>query len=137
MKKIRLASWSNRFWAWLIDVLFIAIPWYMAAHALRIDPASYASLGYHGALMFFYWTFLEGYRGQSLGKMVLGLAVVGPMGESISFRDAAIESFGKAFLLPPDCLLGMLALPGSGQRLFNRISNTFVASIDGESLSSS
>jgi uncharacterized RDD family membrane protein YckC len=130
MDKIRLASWNSRFWAWLIDVLFMAIPWYMASHALRIDPGSFAWLGYHGALMFIYWTILEGYRGQSLGKMVLGLAVVGPMGESIRFRDAAIESFGKAFLLPLDCLLGMLALPGSGQRLFNRISNTLVVCVN-------
>jgi uncharacterized RDD family membrane protein YckC len=132
MDRIRLASWSNRFWAWLIDVLFMAIPWYLALHALRIDPASFDGVGYHGALMFFYWTLLEGYRGQSLGKMVMGLAVVGPMGESILFRDAAMESFGKAFLLPLDCLLGVLALPGGGQRLFNRISNTFVASVDEE-----
>jgi len=129
---MKLARWSSRFWAWLIDVLFMAIPWCMAAHALRIDPVSFAFLGYHGILMFFYWTLLEGYRGQSLGKMVLGLAVVGPTGEGIRFRDAVVESFGKAFLLPLDCLIGALAFPGSRQRLFNRISDTIVAIADVE-----
>jgi uncharacterized RDD family membrane protein YckC len=129
---MKLASWSSRFWAWLIDVLFMAIPWYMAAHALRLDPVSFVCLGYYGTLLFFYWTLLEGCRGQSLGKMVLGVAVVGPKGESIRFTDAAIESFGKAFLLPLDCLVGVLAFRGSRQRLFNRISNTIVAVIDVE-----
>ncbi len=77
--------------------------------------------------MFLYWTALEGYRGQSLGKMVLNLSVVGSVGERIGFKDAAVESFGKAFLLPLDCLLGWLAVPGSGQRIFNRFSDTVVA----------
>lgn len=44
----------------------------------------------------------------------------------IVFRVAALESFGKAFLLPLDCLIGWLAMPDSKLRLFNRISNTLV-----------
>ena len=31
----------------------------------------------------------------------------------INYPTAAIESFGKAFLLPLDCLIGWLAMPGS------------------------
>ena len=74
----------------------------------------------------FYWTALEGYRGQSLGKMLLNIVVTGPLCESIRFRDAAVESFGKAFLLPIDCLIGWFALRDSQQRLFNKISDTVV-----------
>ncbi len=70
---------------------------------------------------------MEGYRGQSLGKMLLNIIVVGPVGEKISFQDSAIESFGKAFLLPLDCLVGWIILRGSCQRAFNRLSNTIVA----------
>lgn len=83
-------------------------------------------------LLFIYWTVLEGYRGQSFGKMAMNLAVAGSNGERIGFADSAVESFGKAFLLPLDCIIGWLAMRGSGQRLFNRISNTVVIRADME-----
>jgi uncharacterized RDD family membrane protein YckC len=73
-----------------------------------------------------YKTALEGYRGQSLGKMLFNLVVTGPLGERIRFRDAAVESFGKAFLLPFDCIACWFAFRESKQRLFNKISNTIV-----------
>jgi uncharacterized RDD family membrane protein YckC len=80
------------------------------------------------ALLFVYWTVLEGYRGQSLGKMLLNIVVVGPEGEKIGFRDSALESLGKAFLLPLDCLIGWIVYKGQGQRAFNKFSNTVVSS---------
>lgn len=110
----------------------MGILWYLLMYAYDLSATSFTSLGYYGILTFLYWTVLEGYRGQSLGKMVLNLTVVGLFGESIGFKDAAIESFGKAFLLPLDCLVGWAALSGSGQRLFNRISDTVVANVDDE-----
>ncbi len=59
--------------------------------------------------------------------MALKIRVTGRAGEDIGFFAATIQSFGKAFLLvPPDCLIGWLAMPGSKQRLFNRISGTVV-----------
>jgi hypothetical protein len=76
--------------------------------------------------MFVYWTALEGYRGQSLGKMLLNIVVVGPYGEAIGFRDSALQSFGKAFLLPVDCLIGLLAYREKRQRFFNKLSDTVV-----------
>jgi len=77
-------------------------------------------------MLFIYWTLLEGYRGQSVGKMMLSLVVVGTAGERIGFVDAAVESFGKAFLLPLDCLLGWMSMAGKGQRFFHRLSDTLV-----------
>jgi hypothetical protein len=62
--------------------------------------------------------------------MVLNLEVVGSSGESIGFGDAAMESFGKAFLLPLDCLAGWIMLRGKGQRFFNKISDTIVVYAD-------
>jgi uncharacterized RDD family membrane protein YckC len=84
-------------------------------------------LGFHALLLFLYWTILEGLRGQSVGKMAMGIAVVGPAGERIGIMDAVIESFGKAFLLPFDCFLGFFAFRDQRQRLFNRLSRTDVA----------
>jgi uncharacterized RDD family membrane protein YckC len=125
METLTPASWMTRFWAWLIDVLLMTILWYMVMTISGTSAFSLSGLGFNATLLFLYWTLLEGYRGQSLGKMVLGIAVVGPVGERIGFKDAAVESFGKAFLLPLDLIAGVLA-HGKGQRLFNRLSNTIV-----------
>ncbi len=127
MDKIGPASWKDRFWAWLIDFLLMGILWSSIITISTTTAFSPGSLAILGSLLFIYWTALEGYRGQSLGKMLLNIVVVGPAGEKIGFRDSAIESFGKAFLLPLDCLVGWIAYGETRQRAFNRISNTIVA----------
>ncbi|MDM7911851.1 MAG: RDD family protein [Methanotrichaceae archaeon] len=134
METLTPASWKTRFWAWLIDVLLMSVLWYMGMTISGTSAISPRGLGFHAILLFLYWTFLEGYRGQSLGKMVLGIAVVGPVGERIGFKDSAVESFGKAFLLPLDLIVGILADQGRGQRLFNRLSNTIVAEAEEDAL---
>jgi uncharacterized RDD family membrane protein YckC len=121
-----LSSWGDRFWAWLIDVLLVGIVWHGITIVLKIDAFSLSGAVLLAAMLFIYWTALEGYRGQSLGKMLLNIVVTGPLGESIRFSDAAVESFGKAFLLPIDCLIGWYAHRKARQRLFNRISDTVV-----------
>jgi uncharacterized RDD family membrane protein YckC len=123
---IVLSSWEDRFWAWLIDVLLMGILWHKILIVLKIDALNLSGAFLLSTLLFIYWTALEGYRGQSLGKMLLDIVVTGPLGEHIRFRDAAVESFGKAFLLPFDCLVCWFALRESRQRLFNRISDTIV-----------
>jgi uncharacterized RDD family membrane protein YckC len=123
---IVLSSWEDRFWAWLIDVLLMGILWHRILIVLRIDALGIGGAILLAAILFIYWTALEGYRGQSLGKMLFNIVITGPLGESIRFRDAAVESFGKAFLLPIDCLIGWFALGERRQRLFNRISDTIV-----------
>ena len=62
-------------------------------------------------------------------EIAVDVAVIGAGIAGVGFAAAAIESFGKAFLLIPDCLIGWLAMPGSKQRLFNRISHTIVIEI--------
>ena len=126
MNEIVLSSWESRFWAWLIDVLFMSLLWRIVLTFLRIDAFSLSGALLLASGLFIYWTALEGYRGQSLGKMLLNISVTGPLGEGIRFRDAAVESFGKAFLLPFDCLICWFVFRESRQRLFNRISNTIV-----------
>lgn len=125
MDNIILSSWGDRFWAWLIDILLICILWQTVAFILEPEVViNYAIL--LPCMLFVYWTAMEGYRGQSVGKMVINIAVVGPFGEKIRFIDAAIESFGKAFVLPIDCLVCWLYFRDKRQRLFNKISNTLV-----------
>jgi hypothetical protein len=126
VNEIVLSSWEGRFWAWLTDVLLIGIPWHIAVRVLKIDVLSLSGALLLIELLFIYWTALEGYRGQSFWKMLLNIAVTGPFGESIGFGDAAVECFGKAFLLPLDCLAGWILFREGKQRLFNRLSNTIV-----------
>jgi uncharacterized RDD family membrane protein YckC len=130
MAEFRPAGWRPRFWAWVIDVLIISILWYMCLIATKTGAASIAGVLSLLAMLFVYWTLLEGYRGQSVGKMMLSLVVVGTAGERIGFMDAAVESFGKAFLLPLDCLLGWIGIAGKGQRFSHRLSNTVVVSAE-------
>ncbi len=131
MVTLYLAKWESRFWAWLIDIILIGLPlWALSdrlppAWRFTIDPGL-VSISLSSIVLFLYWTLLEGYRGQSIGKMALKIRVTGRAGEDIGFAAAAAESIGKAFLLVPDCLIGWLAMPGSKQRLFNRISGTIV-----------
>ncbi len=132
MVTLVLAKWSTRFWAWLIDIILVGLlssavselagpAWQFAPSAPWFETISLSSL-----LLFVYWTLLEGYRGQSIGKMALNIRTTGRAGEDIGYAAAAIESFGKAFILILDCLIGWIAMPGSKLRLFNRLSNTIV-----------
>ncbi len=130
MKKLYLAKWWSRFLAWLIDILVVGAVSNLFANYLgfgwKPEYNSALNFGAHGLLLFVYWTLLESYNGQSIGKMVLNLKVTDRKGGKIDFAAAAIESFGKAFLLPLDCIIGWIAMPGSKLRLFNRLSSTIV-----------
>jgi hypothetical protein len=50
-------------------------------------------------------------------------------GSEIGMGKAALESVGKAFLLPLDCILGWILYPRRRQRIFNYISETIVIKI--------
>jgi uncharacterized RDD family membrane protein YckC len=147
-KTIYLARWSSRFWAWLIDIIFIVLflnivrgvfmTFLNLPHLWDFANIDLIAIGVESVFFFAYWTVLEGFRGQSIGKMVMNLKVVNRDGSRIHYLTAAIESLPKAFLnfpfilviLPLDCLIGWLAMPGSKLRVFNRISNTIVIKAD-------
>jgi uncharacterized RDD family membrane protein YckC len=138
MATITLANWGTRFWAWLIDLILVSVILNLSTTLLRpIFPFSPVwniqygvpftfDIGLQGIVLFFYWVVFEGYHGKSIGKMAMSIRMTGRSGEKIGFGTAAIESFGKAFLLPIDCLIGWLAMPDTKLRLFNRLSNTIV-----------
>jgi len=136
VETIYLAKWDSRFWAWLIDILLVEVFSSFVTNSSGFfwdfEFISIASFGISGVLIFIYWTLFEGYNGQSIGKMALGLKVTDRNGRKIEFGVAALESCGKAFILPLDCLIGWLAMPNSKLRLFNRISNTIVIRINYE-----
>lgn len=135
-RTVHLASWDDRFLAWLIDVILVgtvlsAFGEAAGAFSLFLGGLSLSApfLGVNGLGLWIYWTALEGYRGQSAGKVVMKIAVTDRRGEEIDYATAAIESFGKAFLLPLDVLIGWLAMEGEYVRLFNRLSSTIVVEV--------
>jgi uncharacterized RDD family membrane protein YckC len=73
-----------------------------------------------------YWTYFESTSGQSIGKKLLHLKTTDLDGKTIDARTAVIESFGKAFLLPLDVIIGWIFTNNNRQRIFNRASNTIV-----------
>ena len=147
-KTIYLARWSARFWAFFIDIIIIILflniirgifdPFWKLPLLLDFGHTDIIAIGIESIFFFAYWIVMEGFRGQSIGKMVMNLKVVNRDGSKINYPTAALESFPKAFLnfpfililLPLDCLIGWLAMPGTKLRVFNRISNTIVIKAD-------
>jgi uncharacterized RDD family membrane protein YckC len=137
--EIVLAGWGERFLAWLIDFIIVnvvlwaiftafAIPfWFDGAPdrwLSRLDgPLGWAVT----SLVFFaYWIYFETTTGQSLGKMALKIKTTDLAGNKVDARSAAIQSFGKAFLLPIDVILGWIFTNDRRQRIFSRAGNTIV-----------
>jgi uncharacterized RDD family membrane protein YckC len=140
--EITIARWSDRFYAWLIDyVIIIGAAFavffaffsasffdkimdgdYMYSHTFDYAPIS--------VVFFLYWFILESKKGQSIGKMVLHLKITNLSGKPADFKSIAISSFGKAFLLPIDVIIGRIFTNQKRQRIFNKLGKTIVIKIE-------
>jgi RDD family len=153
---IVLASWVDRFIAWLIDFIivsiglgiifaaisipfWIAFPQWFYGSTYRNMASSWPWSSYIISSLVFtaYWTYFELTTGQSIGKKLLHLRTTDLAGKSIDAKTAVTESFGKAFLLPLDVLLGWILTNDKRQRIFNRASNTIVIKLAAEEGSTS
>ena len=139
---LRSSSWGARFVAWLIDMIILGIfltplkVFFWAffgqtSFQLLTLPAPlswipFVEFGLDNVVYFVYWTAMDGIFGQSIGKMVMHLKVTRTNGQTLDIGTAAVESFGKAFMLPLDCILGWLLYQNQNKRLFNAVSNTTV-----------
>jgi uncharacterized RDD family membrane protein YckC len=138
-KEITLARWSTRFWAWLVDFIIVTIAIEIIS-AIAYAPLASFNQGVQGnpglgavrfavqSLLFFaYWTYFESTKsGQSIGKKLLKIRTTDLAGNAPDIRNIAIQSFGKAFLLPIDVFFGWIFTNDKRQRLFNRASDTIV-----------
>jgi uncharacterized RDD family membrane protein YckC len=139
--RLELASWTERFIAWVIDAIilgifisvikfFVWIAWptfVWAPDYLRWIP--FVDIGMDNVIFFLYWTLMDGINGQSIGKSIMRIKVTQLNDKPVDLAHATIESLGKAFLLPLDCIIGWLLYPRKKQRLFNYISETIIVRI--------
>jgi uncharacterized RDD family membrane protein YckC len=136
---IVLARWIDRFIAWLIDFIIVSIglgilfavlsfPYWFDNTSMNMAYRSVGPFNYIISSLIFmaYWSYFESTTGQSIGKKLLHLKTTDLDGKSINAKKAVIESFGKAFLLPLDVILGWIFTNNKRQRIFNRASNTIV-----------
>jgi uncharacterized RDD family membrane protein YckC len=135
---ITLAHWGERFVAWLIDIIILNITIWLVRVFVWVGWPSlqwapnfptwipFVDFGLSNVLHFLYWLLMEGAYGQSLGKMFMKMKVTRLDGSPMNMSQAALQSLGKAFLLPLDCLLGWILYPRRRQRIFNYLSETIV-----------
>jgi uncharacterized RDD family membrane protein YckC len=139
-KEITLARWSTRFWAWLIDFIIVTIVieiiFAIAYAPLALNQGVQGNPGLgavrfavQSLLFFAYWTYFESTTGQSIGKKLLKIKTTDLAGNVPDIRNIAIQSFGKAFLLPIDVFFGWIFTNDKRQRLFNRASDTIVVRV--------
>jgi uncharacterized RDD family membrane protein YckC len=135
--EITLAKWSTRFWAWLVDFIIVttaAEVLFAIAYAplafgqgMQDNPTLGAVRYAVQSLMFFgYWTYFESKMGQSIGKRLLKIKTTDLAGNIADVKSVAIQSFGKAFLLPIDVFFGWIFTNEKRQRLLSKASNTIV-----------
>ena len=132
--EITLAKWTDRFFAWLIDFIIIS------SISTVIIFVSFGTIDYGSddfwieniqyvptsILFFMYWVILEFKTGQTVGKKMFNLKTTDIHGDMPSLKGVMIGSFGKAFLLPLDVLLGWIITNESRQRIFNKLGDTIV-----------
>lgn len=133
-QEITLAKWTDRFFAWLIDFIIIS------SISTMIIFVSFGTIDYESdnfwienvqyiptsILFFTYWIILEFKTGQTIGKKMFNLKTTDIHGSNPSLKGVMIGSFGKAFLLPLDVLLGWILTNESRQRIFNKLGDTIV-----------
>ena len=137
--KIIIAKWIDRFLAWLIDFVIISVI------LTSIIFASFGTIDFEttedmlwaegmqyipSSMVFFaYWIILEYKTGQTIGKKVLNLKVTDMTGNKPNLKGIVLSSFGKAFLLPIDVVIGLILTNEKRQRIFNKLGDTLVVKI--------
>ena len=128
VNELMLASSGERILAWLIDGIIVGFVVSALSFPGMFLPfhTPFLNISLNSIALFLYWTYTEGTTGQSIGKKVLKIRVSDLDGESIDMSKSMYQAFGKAFLLPFDVIIGLIAYQDKDQRLFNHLSETIV-----------
>lgn len=79
--------------------------------------------------IFIFLSMLEAYKGQTLGKYVLGIRVVTINGNKIGLLESGIRNAGKIFLLPLDLIMGLFYLKKGYIRFFDYYTNSKIENV--------
>jgi len=132
---IPLATVRKRVYAFLIDLgiavavfaVYLFLPYAFSlvttGRTSFLDPSV---ILFSLVLFWVYFTLLEGFAGQSLGKRIIGLTVVRVDGKKLFYDAAAVRNFGKVFLLPFDLIAGYRLKDGRFIRYFDKFAGTTV-----------
>jgi uncharacterized RDD family membrane protein YckC/DNA-binding transcriptional ArsR family regulator len=130
-----LATFKRRVSAFLIDfaialavfAAYLALPYAFSlvtrGPTYFLDPSV---ILFSLVLFWIYFTLLEGFVGQSLGKRITGLMVVRIDGKKLFYDAAAVRNFGKVFLLPFDLIFGYRLKDSRFIRYFDKFAGTTV-----------
>ena len=80
-------------------------------------------------MFFAYWLYFESTTGQSIGKKLLKIKTTDLAGNLADVRNVAVQSFGKAFLLPIDVFLGWIFTNDKRQRLLSKAADIIVIKV--------
>ena len=128
VNELMLASSGERILAWIIDGIIVGFVVSALSFPGMFFPfrAPFLNISLNSIALFLYWTYTEGTTGQSIGKKVMKIRVTDLDGELIDMSKSMYQAFGKAFLLPLDVIIGLIAYQDKEQRLFNHLSETIV-----------
>jgi uncharacterized RDD family membrane protein YckC/DNA-binding transcriptional ArsR family regulator len=127
-----LATFKKRTLAFLIDFAIIFAVFMVLPNTFSLLTKGVQSLLDINVLLFslvilwIYFTLLEGFAGQSLGKRTIGLMVVRVDGKKLFYDHAAVRNFGKVFLLPFDLIIGFRLKDERFIRYFDKFTGTTV-----------
>lgn len=80
-------------------------------------------------LLWAYSTLLEGYDGQTVGKILFSIKTVSLSSSKLNYEAAVVRNFAKCFLLPIDLLLGHRLKDERFIRVFDKYTRTTVIKI--------
>lgn len=128
VSEIMLASTGERILAYIIDGILIGFVVSALSFPGMFMPlhTPFLNLSLNSVALFLYCGYTEGTTGQSIGKKVMNIKVKDLNGEPIDTSTSMYQAFGKAFLLPIDLIIGLIAYGDKEQRLFNNLSGTIV-----------
>jgi uncharacterized RDD family membrane protein YckC len=128
VSELLLASTGERILAYIIDGIIVGFVVSALAFPGLFLPfhTPFLNMSLNSVALFLYWSYTEGTTGQSIGKKVMNIKVTDLNGEPIDISTSMYQAFGKAFLLPLDIIIGLIAYQDKEQRLFNHLSETIV-----------
>jgi uncharacterized RDD family membrane protein YckC len=127
-----IAKFSRRLFAFIIDigvVFTLTMTVTLVAHFSFLFSGQYfldLNIFLFLGFLWVYSTLMEGFSGQTLGKLIFRLKVKSVSGKKLYYDNAAVRNFGKCFLLPIDLMFGYNLKDVRFLKYFDKFSGTTV-----------